>query len=364
MKRITSFIGSLASGGAEHQMCLLTSFLAEKGYDVTIVTIDDVEDHYPLDQRVKRVRLAAGKSYIIKMLSFIKAALFVNADVVLTWGLSQNVFLLPPLFFRPDVKVICGERNYTAGRNSKWEKMLYGGLYIKAKYIVANSYAQTEYEKGKHSFFASRMRTITNYTEIDKYVYEPVKHSDVIRMGVVARCEEQKNVHRFLRALGEVKRRSNQNFHLDWYGNHRFRTQHQQKYYEDCLQIINENALGGNVVFKDATTKVHEVIPEYDVMCLPSLFEGFSNSLSEYICCGRPVLCSDVSDNHLMVHNGENGFLFDPLSEEKIIDALLSFFNLSEEERDRMCNKSREIAEFLFNKEKFVAEYIGCIEGC
>lgn len=362
MKRITSFIGSLASGGAEHQMCLLTSFLAEKGYDVTIVTIDDVEDHYPLDQRVKRVRLAPGKSYLVKMLSFMKAALCVKADVVLTWGLSQNVFLLPPLFFRPDVRVICGERNYTAGRNSKWERMLYAGLYIKAKYIVANSYAQTEYEKRKHPFFASRMKTITNYTEIDKYVYKPVKHDDVICIGVVARCEEQKNVHRFLRALGEVKRQTAQSFRVDWYGNRHFYTQHQQQYYEDCLQIIKENTLEGDVEFKDATTKVHEVIPEYDVMCLPSLFEGFSNSLSEYICCGRPVLCSDVSDNHVMVHNGENGFLFNPLSEEDMIKAFMSFFNLTEEERDNMCKMSRKLAEELFNKEKFVTSYMDCIE--
>lgn len=363
MKKICCFIGSLSSGGAEHQMCLLTSFLAEKGYDVTIITIDDVEDHYPLDIRVKRVRLAQGKSYIVKLLSFMSAALCVKADVVLTWGLSQNVFLLPPLLLRPDVSVICGERNFTAGRNSKWERILYAGLYIKSKYIVANSYSQTEYEKDKHPFFASRMKTITNYTEIDKYVYKQVKHSDEIRVGVVARCEEQKNVHRFLRALGNVKRLSNQPFHVDWYGNRHFNTQHQQKYYEDCLQIIKDNSLEGDVEFKDATTKVHEVISQYDVMCLPSLFEGFSNSLSEYICCGRPVLCSDVSDNHVMVHNGENGFLFDPLSEESIVESFLSFFKLSGEERDRMCNKSREIAELLFNKEKFVAEYIRCIEG-
>jgi len=38
MKRITCFTSNLTGGGAEHQLTILSNLLAEKGYDVTIVT--------------------------------------------------------------------------------------------------------------------------------------------------------------------------------------------------------------------------------------------------------------------------------------------------------------------------------------
>ena len=99
------------------------------------------------------------------------------------------------------------------------------------------------------------------------------------------------------------------------------------------------------------------------MMCLPSLHEGFSNSISEYICCGRPVICSDVSDNSVMVHDGENGFLFDPLNVESIMEAFVRYFDISFEQRDKMGVRSREIAESLFDKDKFIESYIKLIEA-
>ena len=48
MKRITCFTESLGGGGAEHQMVILAGFLAEDGYDVTLVTYASIPDHYDI----------------------------------------------------------------------------------------------------------------------------------------------------------------------------------------------------------------------------------------------------------------------------------------------------------------------------
>lgn len=48
MKRITCFTSNLTGGGAEHQLTILSNLLAEKGYDVTIVTYNNIPDHYVL----------------------------------------------------------------------------------------------------------------------------------------------------------------------------------------------------------------------------------------------------------------------------------------------------------------------------
>lgn len=75
------------------------------------------------------------------------------------------------------------------------------------------------------------------------------------------------------------------------------------------------------------------------------------------------MLVSDVSDNSLMVHDGENGFLFSPNNEDSIFEALKKFLELSSEERIEMGVKSRELANELFNAERFVNSYINLVEN-
>ena len=128
-------------------------------------------------------------------------------------------------------------------------------------------------------------------------------------------------------------------------------------------ELIEKYRLSDRIFAHDNTQNVAKEIEKYDVLCLPSLFEGFSNSLSEYICCGRPVLASDVSDNSLMVKDGDNGFLFDPENVDSIAAAFSKFFVLSKEEKARMGIRSREIAESLFKKERFIDSYISLIES-
>lgn len=60
MKRITLFIASLSSGGAEHQLVTLAQFLKEKGFQVTIVNYSDTPDHYSVPSGVNQVKLGVG----------------------------------------------------------------------------------------------------------------------------------------------------------------------------------------------------------------------------------------------------------------------------------------------------------------
>ena len=46
-----------------------------------------------------------------------------------------------------------------------------------------------------------------------------------------------------------------------------------------------------------------------------------------------------------------------------MVDSFLRFFSLSEIERTNMGKESRALAEKLFNKDKFVQQYIDLIES-
>lgn len=363
MKSIVFLGAGLASGGAEHQCSQLMNMLADRGYDVTYTSFGDVPDHYFVSPEVKRIHIAPGASMKKKFIAVEKYLLGVSADVVVAFSQRLSAMALFPLLFRPGVKVISSERNFTIGAPDKYEKILIKtGIYKRADYIVPNNYSQGRYLSQKMPSLKKKIHVITNYTDTDLYQSTPVPNNEITHIGIFCRFEEQKNFHRLLEALYVLNQRHHFEYHIDWYGNHSFKTEAQKTYFNTGLSKISEYGLEDYITIHDPTKNVSRLIPTFDVMCLPSLHEGFSNSISEYICCGRPVLCSDVSDNSVMVHEGENGFLFNPLDIEDIVRAFASYFTTTNEQRTVMGLRSREIAESLFDKEKFINEYIKLIE--
>lgn len=364
MKRIV-FIGSgLSSGGAEHQCAQLMNMLTERGYDVTYASFGDVEDHYYVSPKVRRIQLAQEKSTAKKVIAVEWYLIRVRADVVFAFSQRLSCLTLFPLLLRPRVKVISGERNFTVSAPDKFEKILIKtGIYRRANYVVPNNYSQGQYLSKIMPAISRKIHVITNYTDIDLYKNSLLPNNSLPRIGIFCRFEEQKNFLRLLDALNVLNQRYDYKYHIDWYGNHSFKTESQIKYFKEGLLKIKKFQLEECLTIHEPTKDVSKLIPTFDVMCLPSLHEGFSNSISEYICCGRPVICSDVSDNHVMVHEGENGFLFNPLDVEDIVRAFEKFFSASKEKRIAMGMKSREIAESLFSKERFISDYIKLIEA-
>lgn len=364
MKRILFIDSGFGSGGAEHQCSQLINMLEEKGYQITCASFGDIPDHYFISPRVKRVKLAPNKSTFKKIIAVERYLFSVKTDVVFAFSQRLSCLILFPMLLRPRIKVISSERNFTIGEPDRFEKILVKtGIYKRANHIVPNNHSQGNYLGNAMPSIKDRIHVITNYTDVELYQSSPVPCNTVPQIGIFCRFEQQKNFHRFLEALYVLNERYQFQYHIDWYGNHTFKTESQNTYFEEGLSKIKEYGLKEYLTIHNPTRDVPRLIPTFDAMCLPSLHEGFSNSISEYICCGRPVICSDVSDNHVMVHNRENGFLFDPLDVEAIVNALKEYLSSTDEQRIAMGKRSREIAEGLFNRERFINEYISLIEA-
>lgn len=365
MKRITFFINSLSSGGAEHQLAVLANFLNECNYDITVATISNTHDYYTLDNNIKRAYVGRYKNKILKLLSIWRYFISVDTDCVIVFCQRNSFFALPAMWTRSrkKVKVICGERNLTVGSQDIMEKVLFNFLYKRADYIVPNSHSQGRYILEKAPWLKTKLVPIINYTSLDLYRYHEQPQNSIIIIGVFCRYEKQKNCIGFINAIKKIKERSHLDFQVHWFGSKKFSNPDLQNYYDQILKIIQEYKLERTVILNDAVKNVSEIMASCDAICLPSFFEGFSNAISEAICCGRPVLCSDVSDNCLMVQNNRNGYLFNPYNIDSIVDAFLSFFSLSQGERSIMGKNSRIIASKMFNKDRFVNSYINLIEN-
>ena len=109
MKKITFFICSLSSGGAEHQLTILADYLVEKEYDVSIVTFSNIPDHYKYNTKINRINLYCG-NYIKTFARIFLFFLRNNTDCVISFGSRENFLTLLPLLFKPKQKIINGER--------------------------------------------------------------------------------------------------------------------------------------------------------------------------------------------------------------------------------------------------------------
>lgn len=361
MKKISCFIGSLTSGGAEHQMVILANFLSEKGYEVELVTYTDILDHYVVSNKVKRIRIAENKSIIKKILRVFNYVLNTKVDCIISFMSRNNMLVLLPALFRKDIRIIAGERCVMFSAMRWYQRLNYSLLYNRADFLVPNSYTQKNQILNINEKYKEKTVVITNYTDYTLFDVR-IPNNKIVKIGILARYAPQKNYVRFVEVVKILKEKSSVPFQFVWYGNKEIGQDVPNKYYLHFSELIKENGLEDVVVLNNHVQNVRDIIPQFDAMCLPSVGEGFSNAISEYICCGKPVLCSNVADNGFMVKNYINGFLFDPTDTDNMVIAIQDFLNLTEKEREEMCYESRKIAENIFDKNKFIESYIALIE--
>lgn len=67
-----------------------------------------------------------------------------------------------------------------------------------------------------------------------------------------------------------------------------------------------------------------------DVFIIPTLEDNWSLVVPEAMACGLPIACSIYNGCYPeLVHEGENGKLFDPLQEKKVVDTLTYFHKIN-----------------------------------
>lgn len=345
-KSICLIIPSLSSGGAERQMSYLIQFLNEMGIKPTVITYYPKKD-YVENLDINRIRITE-KSFV-KFIKVVRSIIKEKPDVVLSYTWMPNVLAIISSFFLKQTKIVVSERN-TSLKYDLLTRMLFN-LYRRADVVVANSNSQTEFIKQNASFLCPTLKTITNYTDINHFPFHIKPKNTILKIGVLARYHPQKNIVRFLEAVKILNQKHSQQMEFYWYG-----SSFGSEYYTHCENLREQYALQ-NVYFNNFADDVAGILQEMDVVCLPSLYEGFANALSEAVCAGKPVLASNVCDNPTFVKDGENGFLFDPNNPKDIAKAFEKLIMLDEGQFIALQKSSRKLATTLFSKEQFISNY-------
>lgn len=352
------FIDSLGPGGAQRQMVGLASYLKHKGYDVNVVCYHDNRFYVDklLTSGVPYVYLKKAGNTIFRIWHIAKYIRRVKPDVVVSYLETPSICACLTHLLNKKFRLIVSERNTTqhTGRNEK----IRFNLFRKADYVVPNAFAQEKYIKGVFPFLANKVVTIPNFVDLIHFVpvLEKVQH-EVPEIVVAASIWKSKNTFGFIDAVSELKKQGLK-FHISWYG----KVDSHLDYFEQCQQKIVDLDINDHIELKEKTQHIREKYQGADYFCLPSFYEGTPNVICEAMACGLPIACSDVCDNSKYVREGENGFLFNPLDTESIVESLKRLLSLRGEEYKTYCLNSRKFAEALLSEEKFVNSYIMLFE--
>jgi L-malate glycosyltransferase len=118
-------------------------------------------------------------------------------------------------------------------------------------------------------------------------------------------------------------------------GNGSLRAQHEAT----CRSL----GIAEQVMFAGPRDRVEDYLAVADFGILPSLHEGLSNTLLEYMAAGLPVLGSRVSGTEDFVINDQTGWIFAPGNEADFVEMLTRVREAAREELHRLGAKAHQL---------------------
>jgi len=353
--KILLVTGSINQGGAEFQLLALADLLQRRGMDIEVLALTD-HSHYLPYIKEKNIRYSCisnkGNNFQ-RILRSVKAIRKAKPALVISYIRATSlVAILSKMasFFR--FKLIISER--TALILPRYD-LLYFNLALSANAVTVNSKSKVSYINKRFPYLKKRIFFIPNIINFDKFrnIEKVNSNSSEVRISYVGRISPEKNLLNLVRAIDAVERKGYK-ISLSLHG-----AANNKRYHEEMMLLIKELQLENTVQYKGPTNDVGEVYKNTDLLCLVSIFEGFSNVVSEAISSGVPVLASDIEENRFLVEDGINGFLADPGSYESIAAGIEKFLRLTDAQKSVISANNKAKAQALFDEEKIYRQYLG-----
>ena len=356
--KVLLFIDSLGAGGAQRQLVGLAILLQQAGYNVKVCTYYNFDFYKKLldEKHVPNELIIGANNHKKRILSVCKYFKREDPDWVIAYQETPSLVACMAKLLGGKFRLIVSERNTTQhiGMNERVRFFLYRW----ADAIVPNSFAQSMFLQSRYSWMKSKIKTITNFVDLQKFCPEEHHRCDIPEILVVGSIGQSKNAKGFVKACKILKDKKIV-FHATWYGWHNSPTD----YMDETKDMVSRLHLEDVVEIKNKILDIAPVYRRADYFCIPSFFEGTPNVLCEAISSGLPVVASDVCDNSFYVQNDINGYLFDPSNIESISNALERLLGIEEQKYQTFRMNSRRIAEEKFSAEVFLLKYCSIIES-
>ena len=364
--RILCVIDCLGSGGAQRQMVELALGFKEKGHEVVILTYFHSPFYNPiLEQAGIRIECLHEANYLKRLYrirQFIRKGS--KWDVILSFLEAPNFICELAGFPFRTWKLVVGERSANPKILKSRRLKFYRWFHLLADHIVANSHTNMCMIKAINKFLSdSKCTVIYNIIDFNKWKpstdYVPRKNGN-LKIVVAASHQYLKNLNGLLEALALMSREEQNKMTIEWYGDSLIKPYVDNSIIE-ALKKIDQYKLENIISLKPATHDLPGIFQDADAVGLFSFYEGFPNTICEGAACGKPLICSTVSDIPILLSH-ENNLLCNPEEPISIKSALCHMINLSDAELIRIGSINEKIAKEKFNKEFVISSYLQLFE--
>lgn len=312
--RILFVTDTLASGGAERVISVVSDHLCDKYDEVEIICLRKHIVFYELDPRIKVVFAEDHSSNWISKLLWLRN--YVKKDDIVIAFMTRVYCVVLLSLLGLNRKIITSERNDPKAIPFKWRVLKRFLLPTTTKHVV-----QTQEIKNYFSQSIQRKTTI---------IYNPInlrqcgnKEWDSSRTSILAmaRLDKQKNYPMMIKAFLRFHKEHPQ-YTLNIWGNR----DHDEQISE-ITTMINENNASSFIRLNGVCNHVAEEYDKAYMFLLTSNYEGFSNSMMEAICSGIPTISTKVSGANELINNMKNGILIDLNDSDQLYNAMVTIAN-------------------------------------
>lgn len=312
--KILFTISQLGGGGAERVVSLLSTQLAHRGHDVSVVTWFDKPIVYPLDKKVRLIELHCPNNHTtgpwIQLARLRRVFKQENPDIILSFLVVVNMLsILANLGLRS--KLIISERNDpNQNPRQSWVRRVRNRLYRLADGFVF----QTPDAK---AYFAPsiQQRSTVIANPLSTQLPEPFTGERQKVFVTAVRLAPQKNLPMLMRSFARLHR-DFPDYTLEIYGEGPDR---------DVLQQLISTLKAERFIFlKGFAQNLYARTAPATAFVLPSNYEGLSNSMIEALALGVPVISTDhpIGGARMFIKSHENGLLVSVGDEQALYEAM------------------------------------------
>jgi len=331
---LTDCLADLA-GGAEKQIYELARGLNKNLYDVHVVSLDcsgkaprELIESTGSKLHVFRVVRVYGLSGLIQGIRFWHFLRKNRIDVLLTYHFSSDMW---GTFWGhgAGVNMIISNRRDMGFWRNKLHIQAYRWLNPWVHKIVVVSKSIKDMVMRDEGVEAQRIEVIYNGVHLPPKTHQDLqdlRHSldldinDTVIIHV-ANLKPVKGHKYLLEALSEiVKQRSHVKLMLVG----------KDELNGELQQMAQRLGIADKVLFLGKRGDISNLLRIADICVLPSLSEGMSNSILEYMAASKPVIATNVGGNPELIQNGVNGLLVEKEDTQQLKDALWLLINDAE----------------------------------
>ncbi|MGQ4875838.1 MAG: glycosyltransferase family 4 protein [Promethearchaeia archaeon] len=350
-------LSSVSGGGAQRLVLNHMYHFNKRKFNVYVVSLRSGnmsslfneldEKYYCLNQKSR----FSFKNFI-KLLHFIKEK---KIQIIHTHLLEADTYGFLLKLFLPRIKLIS-----TRHGENKFRKKIYWGLFN--YFISLNFYriicvSQSLCKFIRRYEFIPKKKIILIYNGIDTDFFKKEDHNnlrkrllgqknkDLILIGIVGRLKKLKGHEVLFKALKILKQKGFHNIKVLVLGD--------GYHFQNLKQLRKELNLEKEILFLGFQKNIKDYYNIFDILCLPSYYEGLPLVPIEAMSCECLVLCSDIPNNTEVIQHGIDGIIFKTGDHHdlalKIEEVLINKYN-----NDKLKENARKKVLKKFNFKKTI----------